>query len=144
MTVIANFDGTLRAEKSRRVRCGGWHIAPNPDVPGLRKRFAWQPPSTCVAPGPPTTWPNTTPLWTPCVPSTNRDTGGTSLRGDSQLVIYQYTGKWKCRKPELQDLLEKLLGTHQHFARVDAEWVPREQNQIADEESRKAYEKAAS
>lgn len=64
------------------------------------------------------------------------------IRGDSQLVINQLLGKYKCKAPHLQklrarcwDLIEQ-LGL---LTSTDAQWIPREQNTDADNLSRQAY-----
>jgi ribonuclease HI len=68
--------------------------------------------------------------------------GRVVLCGDSQLVVNQVTGLWGCAAPHLVALRDRLRGAFTHFARVDVEWVPREENTRADALSRKAYEEA--
>jgi ribonuclease HI len=58
------------------------------------------------------------------------------VRGDSQLVVYQMTGKWACNKPHLaafisrcRDLLRELR-SNSWTARL--EWVNRDANAVAD------------
>jgi len=63
--------------------------------------------------------------------------------GDSKLVICQLTDQWACNKEHLQKLrarcldLLKTLGVN-----WKASWVPREENQKADELSQQAYQEA--
>lgn len=64
-----------------------------------------------------------------------------SLRGDSQLVINQLTGRWNVNKEHLA----KFRAECQEFLKGvewDALWVPREQNDLADALSQKAYREA--
>lgn len=61
------------------------------------------------------------------------------ILSDSQLVVYQITGRYSVRKPELQTLnlrARDLLGKLPH---VRVTWIPRTQNYDADELSRRAY-----
>ncbi len=65
------------------------------------------------------------------------------IRGDSQLVVCQVTGRWGCHaahlKPlhrEARDLMRELRGS------VTLHWVRREENAEADELSRAAYREA--
>lgn len=60
------------------------------------------------------------------------------LRMDSQLVVHQVTGRWRCKAAHLASkvqLVHRLLGK----AKGRIEWVPRERNQRADELSMVAY-----
>lgn len=73
------------------------------------------------------------------------DCGATSLaiRGDSQLVINQINGAWRCRDgrmARLKNRCAELLGDI--GLPWTATWIPREQNERADALSRLAYEKA--
>lgn len=55
------------------------------------------------------------------------------VRGDSQLVIMQMTGKWRVRNPALQGLYERARRAMQVVAGgVRFEWVPRSLNAQAD------------
>lgn len=57
--------------------------------------------------------------------------GVLEIVGDSQLVIYQLTGRYKCRKDTLipfHDECKMFLGTIEWSAR----WVPREENEECD------------
>jgi ribonuclease HI len=61
------------------------------------------------------------------------------IRGDSQLVIMQLKGKYKVRAFRLIPLYSKameLLKQIPNFSRV--EWIPRRENSLADELTRKA------
>lgn len=66
--------------------------------------------------------------------------GTLRVLGDSQLVIYQLAGYWKCNKEHLRklrdrcgSLLMELGGTY------SLGWIPREQNERCDALSREAY-----
>ncbi len=56
------------------------------------------------------------------------------IRGDSQLVIYQLTGRMRTSKPhlvELRDECRKILDTIE-AAHIEVTWIPREENAEAD------------
>ena len=58
------------------------------------------------------------------------------IKGDSQLVVNQVNGVWRCNVARLFKLKEeakKLINGHK------ITWVPREQNQEADDLSKQAY-----
>ncbi|RYG62422.1 ribonuclease HI family protein [bacterium] len=65
------------------------------------------------------------------------------IRTDSQLVVSQVNGLWKCKLDDLLPLRDaaqskmKLLDAAKVF--VNLTWVPREQNEVADELSRQAF-----
>lgn len=68
---------------------------------------------------------------------------GVMLYSDSQLVINQVKGSWKCNTPPLQRLLAEIDAVMHFFADAGVplqfEWIPREQNTAADALSRTAY-----
>lgn len=67
--------------------------------------------------------------------------GKLHIRGDSQLVINQLTGVYKCKKEHLIPLRNACITLLEDIGnQYDAEWVAREQNTEADELSRKPYE----
>jgi len=68
--------------------------------------------------------------------------GAVRLHGDSEIVVFQYNRKQRCKAPALQELLAHLRKAVTHFESVEVVWVPRERNAIADEQSRLAYEVA--
>lgn len=68
--------------------------------------------------------------------------GAVILRGDSQLVCRQYSGQYACNAPLLVPLLARLHKAGECFASLRLEWVPREENEMADLESRRAYREA--
>lgn len=64
------------------------------------------------------------------------------LFGDSQLVVNQLTRKWACNKEHLQKLRERCDSILKELGfSWNAQWIPREQNERADNLSRQAYEK---
>jgi ribonuclease HI len=69
--------------------------------------------------------------------------GRLQIHGDSQLVIHQLTGRWRCRKEELRrcrDVCRELL----RGMDWRAEWVPREENWEADALARQVVPRLAS
>jgi len=56
------------------------------------------------------------------------------VTGDSQLVIYQMTGRYACRSEKLQGLYATAKVIEAGLpCRIDWRWVPREENQVADD-----------
>lgn len=53
-------------------------------------------------------------------------------RGDSQLVINQINGRWRCQKEELKQFLNQVHQLSTRFEYIRFEWVKREDNQRAD------------
>lgn len=64
------------------------------------------------------------------------------IRGDSQLVVKQLSGEWRCNHAHLAAFRD---ACREQLARLGckwrAEWVPREQNTEADALTAEAYEK---
>ncbi len=56
-----------------------------------------------------------------------RDPQSSSLavRGDSQLVIYQVTGKWKVKTPHIRTLHRDATTLLNRFGATDIQWQPR-------------------
>jgi ribonuclease HI len=65
--------------------------------------------------------------------------GPVLLRGDSQLVVRQFTGQYGCSAPLLVPLLARLKKAGESFAGLTLQWVFRGENEAADAESRAAY-----
>jgi hypothetical protein len=59
------------------------------------------------------------------------------VRSDSQLLIYQLKGIYAVKAPRITPLYEKVTALIKQFKRIRFEWVPREENEEADELSRK-------
>jgi ribonuclease HI len=54
------------------------------------------------------------------------------LRSDSQLLIYQLTGRYRVKSPHLADLHREVLHHAKRFTSIRYEHVPRERNKEAD------------
>lgn len=71
---------------------------------------------------------------------------GVMVYSDSKLVIEQVKGTWRCNTPALQRLLSDIEGVMHFFADAGVplqfEWIPRAQNQAADQLTRMAYNQA--
>jgi 8-oxo-dGTP diphosphatase len=65
------------------------------------------------------------------------------IHGDSQLVIYQMSGKWRVKAKNLMCLYDQCMRLIEFIGlegvSVVFVWVPREQNEEADELSKRAY-----
>jgi len=68
-----------------------------------------------------------------------RGLAGVSVRGDSQLVVNQVTGRWKVKEPRLQELAERAKELLK-ATRSSLSWVPREENKDADALSNEALD----
>ena len=66
--------------------------------------------------------------------------GSVLLRGDSQLVVKQYSGEWACRRDHLRVLRDKLRHAATFLEALRLEWIPREQNARADSLAWRAHE----
>jgi len=55
------------------------------------------------------------------------------VKGDSQLVIYQMTGKYKCSSPSLLNLFETAKNLEKKFETIEYNHVLRDLNKRADE-----------
>ncbi|MGI9863065.1 ribonuclease HI [Moorella naiadis] len=65
------------------------------------------------------------------------------IRSDSQLCIYQLTGDYAVRSARIKPLYREARKLAQKFSSLRFRWVPREENEEADELSRKAYAESA-
>ena len=54
------------------------------------------------------------------------------LRSDSQLLIFQLTGKYRVKSPHLALLHKEVLAQAKRFGKISYEHVPRERNKEAD------------
>jgi ribonuclease HI len=59
-----------------------------------------------------------------------------TCRGDSNLVINQINGKFRCNSQLLSPLLDKVRSLTRHFNNIQFEWVRRNENKRADELSK--------
>ena len=64
------------------------------------------------------------------------------VRGDSNLVISQISGKFKVKAKVLIPLFQKAAFLRKKFADISFQWVPREENRDADKLSEEAYNNA--
>lgn len=62
----------------------------------------------------------------------NLITEAVQFRSDSQLIVRQLQGVYKCTLPHLRTLRDQIWALAQRFPAVDYVWIPREQNTIAD------------
>ena len=62
--------------------------------------------------------------------------------GDSKLVINQMRGEWKCSGGVYEPYYRKAFEMRKEFTNIRFEWIPREQNSIADELSAREAIKA--
>jgi len=143
MSIHAYFDGLCQPRNPSGYACGGWYVAPAPDVPGFEAEIRG---NGFFVRGREAT--NNLAEYLAALNVLNvifeigyRDR--VLLHGDSELVVRQFNGIYKCKKPTLQTLLAQLRDNAARFEQVDVIWVPRELNAIADEESRKAYDSMA-
>ena len=61
------------------------------------------------------------------------------VRGDSQLAIYQMTGRYSVNAERIIPLYKRAVDLAGRFRRIRFEWVPREKNEEADRLSHEAY-----
>lgn len=62
-----------------------------------------------------------------------------TVKGDSQLVIYQIMDKYKVKSEKLKILYNTVKKISDSFRNLKFEWIPRENNQVADSLSNDAY-----
>jgi ribonuclease HI len=73
----------------------------------------------------------------------HRFRGEVRILGDSQLVIRQMEGSYEVRAEHLRAYHARLLQLTKEFARVEFQWVRREENSLADRLSKRALETSA-
>ncbi len=71
-----------------------------------------------------------------------RRLSGVAVRGDSQLVVNQVTGRWKIREPRLQELADRAKELLK-ATKSSLSWIPREENFEADRLSNEALDGSA-
>lgn len=54
------------------------------------------------------------------------------LMSDSQLIVNQIQGNWKCKDKELEKLRDIARDIGGEFSNVEIKWIPREENTRAD------------
>jgi ribonuclease HI len=67
---------------------------------------------------------------------------GFMLKTDSQLVVNQVNGNWQVKAEGLMPLVTRVRNGMAQCQAAGIMWIPREQNQLADKQSRIAYRKA--
>ncbi len=143
LPVHAYFDGLCEPRNPGGYACGGWCIEPHPDCDAFAERKAG---GSFYLHGAGAT--NNVAEYRAAIEALGAIHhagyhGDVRLHGDSQLVVRQFNREWRCNKPELQELLTTLHSATIQFSSVTVVWVPRDQNAIADEQSRVAYRRAA-
>src|SRR5919199_4293200 len=144
--VIVYFDGLCEAAQpgGRRnpggLACGGYFIPPRPDLPDLEQGLRG---GAFFLEGHGAT--NNVAEYLAAQLACERlaatgYVGRVVLRGDSLVVIRQFTGEWLVNVEILRRLRDGLRGQARRFASFQAEWVPRDENSEADAESRRVYE----
>lgn len=63
---------------------------------------------------------------------------GIIVHGDSNLVIQQMSGKWGIKSGDYKPIAIECLTMLWRFANIQFKWIPREENTLADELSKKA------
>ena len=71
----------------------------------------------------------------------NRENSSIEVRGDSALVMNQMSDKWKFRKGLYREKYQEAVRLRAQFTDLRFIWIPREENEEADELSREAYER---
>jgi ribonuclease HI len=61
------------------------------------------------------------------------------LNSDSELVVFQLTGRYKVKKDTLQPLFQQVKDLSLRFESFKVKHIPREQNSEADALANKAY-----
>ena len=61
------------------------------------------------------------------------------IRMDSKLVVEQLSGRWKIKHPQMRELAAEAAKLLRNFE-VDLEWIPREQNTLADAAANQALD----
>jgi ribonuclease HI len=121
---VSEHNGLCEPRNPGGYACGGWFVPAAPDVPGFeheirgRHHFLHGPGAT-----------NNVAEYRAAISALdgvfNLGYRGTVvLHGDSQLVVNQVNGAWKCNKPNLQHLLAELKQACRRFERVEVVWVP--------------------
>jgi len=59
-----------------------------------------------------------------------------AIHSDSQLIVNQISGQYKCKKAHLVEYLDEVHHEMRNFEKVTVQWVPREENIVADEMTR--------
>ena len=64
------------------------------------------------------------------------------VQGDSSLVLNYVLGEWRCHQPHLAEVLDSIRALIRHRKlRVAFQWIPRGQNNEADDAARVAHDR---
>ncbi|MBI4056000.1 MAG: ribonuclease HI family protein [Elusimicrobia bacterium] len=63
-----------------------------------------------------------------------------SIYSDSQLLVRQFEGSYRIKKPELAQFMQKIRQWVRHFKKVSLTHIPREQNKSADHMANQALD----
>lgn len=64
-----------------------------------------------------------------------------TVHSDSKLVVEQLNDNWRCNNEKLREIRDKIWKLLENFTgKVEFVWIPREENEEADELSRSLYE----
>jgi ribonuclease HI len=66
-----------------------------------------------------------------------------TIQGDSNLVVNQIQGNWKVKSPNLQSYYHQASQLIKSFSYTNINWIPREQNKLADLEANKCMDKSS-
>lgn len=132
--LIVYFDGLCEPSNPGGHACGGWCVDGHPDLAGGRQYCS----------GPEAT--NNVAEYHAALDALRAVyaagyRGPVRLYGDSKLVVEQVTGHWQCNAPHLIELRDQLKHAMTFFESVTVDWIPRESNEQADEQSRLAYQR---
>lgn len=72
--------------------------------------------------------------------ATRDDYGGLECFGDSKLVVEQVSLRWQVKSESIAPFHARVLELLKELVPWSIEWIPREQNYEADEQSRLAYQ----
>jgi len=62
------------------------------------------------------------------------------IKSDSQLLVFQLTGKYKIKHPNIEKLFIQVWNLKVDYHKVDFEHIPREQNKLADQLANEALD----
>lgn len=62
------------------------------------------------------------------------------VKSDSNLVVNQMSGKWKIKNADIRELASKAKVLEKNFTTITYEWIPREENKLADSLANKAMD----
>lgn len=71
--------------------------------------------------------------------ATGQTTQGLRVFSDSQLIVRQLTGEYRCAKPVLRYLRDVIWSLAKKFPSAEYIWIPREQNKEADRLSKSLW-----